>query len=329
MKKFINLSISLSIVGMLLTNSFIAFGIENSQVVMISLNSKIANVNGEDVVLSIEPYVQEPSESMMIPLRFVSTALGISNDNIDYDKNTKKINIKNKDKTISFVANTDTMYIDDKEYKMVTKNGDKNMPIYTQIKNGTTFIPLRALEVGFGVQINWEASTKTAIFINNQDLNNQVNVKDITEQEYLNQQKNNGYPILSEEERETMEQEIIRLTNIERQKIGAPPVIMDKNLMKFARQKAQDMADNNYFNHISPNLGAPVDVVKSNNISFNCVSENISAGQKTPQSVVEAWLNSPTHRENLLNPELKYIGVGMGINSNSKFHYYWSQQFIG
>ncbi|MFP7171307.1 CAP domain-containing protein [Terribacillus sp. 7520-G] len=120
------------------------------------------------------------------------------------------------------------------------------------------------------------------------------------------------------------EQQVVDLTNQEREKAGLKPLKADAELSKVARAKSQDMADNGYFDHNSPTYGSPFDMMKSFGISYQTAGENIAQGQKTPEEVVEAWMNSQGHRENILNPDYTNIGVGYVENGN-----YWTQQFIG
>jgi uncharacterized YkwD family protein len=93
-----------------------------------------------------------------------------------------------------------------------------------------------------------------------------------------------------------------------------------------ARYKAMDMRDNNYFSHTSPTYGDPFTMIKHFGISFTAAGENIAAGQATPQEVVQAWMNSPGHRANILNST--YTDIGVGYAAGGSEHYYWVQQFI-
>jgi uncharacterized YkwD family protein len=120
------------------------------------------------------------------------------------------------------------------------------------------------------------------------------------------------------------EQQVVDLTNQERAKNGLSPLKADVELSKVARAKSQDMADNGYFDHNSPTYGSPFDMMKSFGISYQTAGENIAQGQKTPEEVVQAWMNSQGHRENIMNPDYTNIGVGYVENGN-----YWTQQFIG
>ena len=120
------------------------------------------------------------------------------------------------------------------------------------------------------------------------------------------------------------EQKVIELTNAERAKEGLAALQADTKLMQSARLKSDDMAKNNYFDHTSPTYGSPFDQMKSLGISYKSAGENIAQGQKTPEEVVQAWMDSPGHRANIMNASYTHIGVGYSANGN-----YWTQQFIG
>ncbi|WP_053217999.1 CAP domain-containing protein [Virgibacillus senegalensis] len=120
------------------------------------------------------------------------------------------------------------------------------------------------------------------------------------------------------------EQQVVELTNQERAKQGLDPLEIDTELSKVAREKSADMAENGYFDHNSPTYGSPFDMMKQFGISYKTAGENIAKGQRTPEEVVNAWMNSDGHRKNILNGNFTHIGVGYVENGNV-----WTQQFIG
>lgn len=116
--------------------------------------------------------------------------------------------------------------------------------------------------------------------------------------------------------------QVITLVNQERAKQGLKPVTGDYALNKMALAKAQDMSQNNYFDHNSPTHGSPFDMMKAFGISYRYAGENIAMGQKTPAAVVQAWMNSAGHRANILSANFNLIGVGY-------YNGYWAQEFVG
>lgn len=119
------------------------------------------------------------------------------------------------------------------------------------------------------------------------------------------------------------EQEVIRLVNEIRVRNGLKALTYDWELSRVARYKSQDMKDNRYFAHTSPVYGTPGQMVRSFGISYRSVGENIARGYKTPQAVVDGWMNSSGHRANILNPNYTRIGVGYVADGR-----YWTQMFI-
>lgn len=120
------------------------------------------------------------------------------------------------------------------------------------------------------------------------------------------------------------EQKVVELTNQERAKNGLKPLTLDAELSKVAREKSRDMQTKGYFSHTSPTYGSPFDMMKKFGITYNAAGENIAMGQKTPEEVVKAWMNSEGHRKNILNSSFTHIGVGYVAEGN-----YWTQMFIG
>lgn len=120
-----------------------------------------------------------------------------------------------------------------------------------------------------------------------------------------------------------IEEKVVALTNAERAKNGLNALQIDRPLMAAAREKSQDMKNKNYFSHTSPTFGSPFDRLKALGISYKSAGENIAKGQKSPEEVVQAWMNSEGHRANILSKDFTHIGVGYVQDGNI-----WTQQFI-
>lgn len=122
-----------------------------------------------------------------------------------------------------------------------------------------------------------------------------------------------------------VENEILKLVNAERSKNGLSALEMDWQVNRVASYKSQDMADNNYFSHTSPTYGSPFDMLSSFNVNYRSAGENIAKGQKTAQSVMNAWMNSSGHRANILSKNFTHLGVGY-VEQNGTT--YWTQMFV-
>ncbi|MDQ0115294.1 CAP domain-containing protein [Paenibacillus harenae] len=116
--------------------------------------------------------------------------------------------------------------------------------------------------------------------------------------------------------------QVVDLVNQERAKAGLSALKSDTLLTKVATEKARDMDVNNYFSHTSPTYGSPFDMMRQFGVTYSYAGENIASGQRTPQEVMTAWMNSSGHRANILNGSFTKIGVGY-VNGE------WVQMFIG
>jgi len=118
---------------------------------------------------------------------------------------------------------------------------------------------------------------------------------------------------------------IFDLLNKARTNAGLSKLSSDATLFKVARLKAQDMVKNSYFSHSSPTYGSPFAMMKSYGVSYKVAGENI-AGNPSLQDAVTAWLNSPTHKQNILSNSYNYIGIG--IEKSDTYGYVISTMFI-
>ncbi|EKN68473.1 SafA/ExsA family spore coat assembly protein [Schinkia azotoformans] len=124
----------------------------------------------------------------------------------------------------------------------------------------------------------------------------------------------------------SIETQVIQLTNQQRAKYGLPALATDWELSRVARYKSVDMRDKNYFSHTSPTYGSPFTMMKNFGIRYTAAAENIAAGQTSPQEVVNSWMNSPGHRQNILDSRMTHIGVGYA--KGGSYQHYWTQMFI-
>ncbi|WP_346725794.1 CAP domain-containing protein [Alteribacter keqinensis] len=119
------------------------------------------------------------------------------------------------------------------------------------------------------------------------------------------------------------ERQVIELTNAERRNNGLSELDTNIDLCMVAREKSRDMQQNNYFSHTSPTYGSPFDMMRDFGIQYNAAGENIAQGQPTPEQVVQQWMASAGHRENILSNSYNQIGVGYESQGN-----HWTQMFI-
>ena len=127
------------------------------------------------------------------------------------------------------------------------------------------------------------------------------------------------------------EQEVLELTNQVRREAGLAPLRLNDTLRGVARGHAQDMADNDFVDHVGSdgsNLGDRIR--RTDYRGWLMATENVAAGFMSPQAVVNAWMASDGHRSNLLSPVLREIGMAYVYDANDAYgglQHYWVQVF--
>lgn len=107
------------------------------------------------------------------------------------------------------------------------------------------------------------------------------------------------------------QKKLIELTNIEREKKGLSPVIENEALSKAAQMKAANMLTEGYWAHFAPSGKTPWDFILGSGYKFTFAGENLAKNFSNSDEVVSAWMASPTHKDNLLNPN--YHDIGMAV----------------
>lgn len=117
--------------------------------------------------------------------------------------------------------------------------------------------------------------------------------------------------------------QVVNLVNIERAKQGLSPLTIDTGLEKAAFVRAREIQVN--FSHTRPNGTSFSTAIKEAGVSYRRCGENIAWGQKSPEAVVTAWMNSSGHRANILSTD--YTRIGIGYLTNASGTPYWVQLF--
>jgi uncharacterized protein YkwD len=116
---------------------------------------------------------------------------------------------------------------------------------------------------------------------------------------------------------------ILSLVNDQRATAGCSPLTASSSLDRLAQAFSEDMAARDFFDHTDPDGNTPWDRAKKLGIT-NLGGENIARGQADAQAVMDAWMNSPGHRANILNCDYKTLGVGIHYGSGGPW---WTQDF--
>ena len=120
--------------------------------------------------------------------------------------------------------------------------------------------------------------------------------------------------------------EVLQLINQERTNRGLSALILSQKLDTAADRHSEDMATQGYFSHTGQdgsNVGTRIE--RAGYTDWRRWGENIAAGQRSAQSVVQAWMNSSGHRANILNADFTHMGLGYLTNSSGTP--YWTQVF--
>lgn len=107
------------------------------------------------------------------------------------------------------------------------------------------------------------------------------------------------------------QKKLIDLTNNEREKKGLNKLVENQALDKAAKLKGENMFAENYWAHFAPSGKSPWDFILGSGYKFTFAGENLAKNFQTDDGVVSAWMASPTHRDNLLSPNYKDIGIAV------------------
>lgn len=120
-------------------------------------------------------------------------------------------------------------------------------------------------------------------------------------------------------------EQVVELVNKEREKRNLAPLSIDMRVQAAAQVRAQECEQS--FSHTRPDGSGFATALKEQKVSYRTAGENIAWGQRSPEEVVSAWMNSDGHRANILSA--KYTSIGVGYYQNANGVKYWSQLFIG
>jgi hypothetical protein len=111
---------------------------------------------------------------------------------------------------------------------------------------------------------------------------------------------------------------VTAITNQKREENGLPTYTVSSQLNSSAAAKADDMCVKSYWSHVSPEGLTAWDFISASGYKYTTAGENLAKGFITDSAIVEGWLNSPGHRDNLLSQKFKETGVGSATCSNGE-----------
>ena len=120
---------------------------------------------------------------------------------------------------------------------------------------------------------------------------------------------------------------VLELTNAERAKAGLPPLALSSELNVAAQSYTQVLASSGCFDHTCGPVPAMADRLgQAGYTGWTSIGENIAAGYRTPEAVVEGWMSSPGHRSNILSPTYTEVGIGV-VSGSGALGTYWTTDF--
>lgn len=137
-----------------------------------------------------------------------------------------------------------------------------------------------------------------------------------------NQPENPSVPD-TDTENASFVRQVVNLVNQERAKAGLSPVTADTSIQAAAQVRAKEIEKS--FSHTRPDGSSFSTALTQQGVTYRGSGENIAWGQKTPEQVMNGWMNSDGHRANILNKNFTKIGVG--YHQNASGTNYWTQIF--
>jgi uncharacterized protein YkwD len=124
--------------------------------------------------------------------------------------------------------------------------------------------------------------------------------------------------------------DVVERVNAERRRAGEPPLTLNPRLELAAQRHAEDMLARSFFGHRGSDGGTVRERAKAAGYSWHMVGENLAEGQDSVKEAVEAWMHSPSHRENILNRGFRETGVGLAMGrdpGSGEYRILWVQTF--
>lgn len=268
-------------------------------------NTQMVEVDGKPIEFNMYALRTDKGDTNYVRLRDVAYVLdGTSSSfNVDYNNNTiyifTSMNYLGKNSggmttpfsgNMPYKAGTTTMMVD---YKPITL---QTITLTDNNGGGYTYVKLRDLGNAIGFEVDWNA--KSGITIETP----KIETMDVAE-------------------------EVIRLINKERIKVGLSPLGTYTALDEVAKIRALELTEK--YSHTRPSGGYCDSLMHSNGAIRNvwAIGENIAGGYRTASEVMDAWMNSSGHRDNILSRDYTHVAVAMAYGPNNTC--YWVQVFAG
>lgn len=286
-------------------------------------------LNGSQLKFDCQPMIK--NDRTFVPVRKIFESFGME---VEWDEENQSVYSYNDENEISMGINCGEMCVNGTYIKLDA------VPF---IQDGRTLVPLRAISEALKCAVDWDEKTYSVIIGNCSSAvkptvqptakptakptvqpTAEPTAKPTVQPTAKPTATPTANPVVSSENE--MEQEVLSIVNQERAARGLNALTWAEDLANVARAHSSDMISRNFFSHTNPDGQSPFDRLKSNGISYRAAAENIAYGQRSAKDVMNSWMNSSGHRANILNANLKEIGIG--AVKNQKGTIYWTQVFV-
>jgi len=306
MKKFI----SLILVAVMILSAITAFAEDPIKIYL----------DGKELETDVPPVIV--NDRTMVPFRDIFEALGAT---VDWNGNLKKAYATLSDKMVILTIGSN---------KMLVYGGSVELDAPPFIHNDRTLIPIRAVCEVFGCTVDWHDESRSVIIrtqsyegpelpeaITNPPEPSPDNKDDSVYNEVI--VDDDAYFV---KDSEGIIEEVISIINAKRVSEGAEALEYSDSLEAVAYSHCKDMADNDYLAHTSPSGETFDQRIDNAEIPYSSAAENIAAGFTSAEKVVASWMNSESHRNNLLNSEFTKVGLGYYVGGSNGT--YWTLLLI-
>ncbi len=267
-------------------------------------------VDGRELAFDQPPIIE--NDRVLVPVRAIFEALGAR---VTWQEQNRQVTAaKDADTVILWIGK-----------QLLYRNGDAVwLDAAPKIVNDRTLVPVRAVSESFGAQVSWEEGARL-VSVSTGGSNTQQpetpEQPDTPDTPDTPQQPEQGTDVSSFAYR------VFTLANAERAAAGLTPLVWSDDLANIALAHSKDMNDRRFMSHTNPDGLSPFDRIRRYGLKYTGAAENIAAGQKSPEEVMQSWMSSEGHRANILNPNLKQLGVGF-YEGNGPYRTYWTQVFL-
>lgn len=221
-----------------------------------------------------------------------------------------------------------TPYIEEKARKSTAKlyKDGEEVFLMAYLIGGHNYYKLRDLADELGFKVAWDFSSNTVLMLSDPKMANleskdpvivKTNVKE--SDSYINAQgiklDKNNYREWTKGEKQDQRELILEMINEERKSLGREPLELDETLNHISQYKAEDMYKENKLAHTGC-YGTLRDLYNKFNLNYRAAAENCSYGYRTGEEIYKSFYNSPGHYGNMVDPNLRKIGIGFKDTDN-------------